>query len=294
MRPAWHVPTAELTAYTAQILDPPQLWSVEAHLLSCADCRGRLTAQVAQTVPDLVDDGWTRLDATLDAPRPAFVERLLVGIGVGEATARLLVATPSLRRSWLLALGVTLALLAGTAVLAGRDSSATSGLLLLVPLLPVAGVALCFGPRVDPLYEVALVAPVNTLRLMLIRAVAVLTTTTVLSAAACLAVPDLGLRALGWVVPALALTVLSLTLTPRFGPVAASVGVGVGWALLVLAASVQADGSVVAGGRLVLGPVGQLLAAAACALAALALIKLRPAFDLYVAGGRRAGTGRTP
>jgi hypothetical protein len=261
----WHLPDGELRRYGERTLAPPVLWSTEAHLAACAGCRDRLAA----AEPQVVRVGWVRLDAELDAPVPGPVERLLVRAGVAEHTARLLAATPVLRLSWLAAVVSTLALAALLANLAHPVV-----FLAAAPLLPVGGVALSFGPRVDPTYEIAMVAPMHTFRLLLLRCAAVLSATTALSAAASLALPDYGLAALGWFLPALALTLLSLALTPRLGPVLAAASVGLGWIALVT--STLGVGS---GGSAVFAPVGQLALALAGVLAALVLARIRRAFE---------------
>lgn len=262
----WHVPDGELRRYADRALVPPLLWSTEAHLAACASCRGRLTGAAG---PALADDGWELLAAELDAPVPGPIERLLTRVGVPEHTARLLAATPVLRLSWLAAVAVTLALTALTAHLAHP-----AVFLAAAPLLPVAGVALSFGPRVDPTYEISVVAPMHTFRLLLLRCAAVLSTTTGLSLAASLAVPELGVAAVGWFLPALVLTTLSLALTPRFGPVLAAVAVGAGWVALV--ASTWSAGEA---GSAVFVPAGQLALALTGGLAALTLVRLRRTFE---------------
>jgi len=261
----WHLPDRELLRYGERTLVPPLLWSIEAHLAACAECRGRLTA----VDPQVAAAGWARLDAELDAPVPGPVERLLVRAGVAGHTARLLAATPVLRMSWLAAVVSTLALAALLANLAHPVV-----FLAIAPLLPVFGVALSFGPRVDPTYEITLVAPIHTFRLLLLRCAAVLSATTLLSAAASLALPDLGLTALGWFLPALALTLLSLALQARLGPALAAVSVGLGWLALVM--STLGVGS---GGSAPFVPVGQVALALAGALAALVLARIRRAFE---------------
>ena len=85
------------------------------------------------------------------------LESLLVRIGVADHTARLLAATPVLRRSWLAAVALVL-LMAVVATDAGRAASPTL-FLALAPLLPLAGVALSYGPVLDPTYEMAVVSP---------------------------------------------------------------------------------------------------------------------------------------
>ncbi|GIF76138.1 hypothetical protein [Asanoa siamensis] len=222
MTTTWHVPDDDLRAYAGQGLGPPLLWSTETHLASCAVCRSRLAALVP------VDAGWARLDAALDAPRPGPVERVLVLVGVPDHTARLLTATPALRLSWLAAVAATLVL---TALLA---NAATPVVFLgVAPLLTLIGVAVSFGPGVDPTYEITVTSPVHAFRLLLLRCVAVLVANTLLCAAATLFVPGYGLTIAGWFLPSLALTVLTLLLSPRLGPAWAAVLVGAGWVLAV-------------------------------------------------------------
>jgi hypothetical protein len=251
-------------------LAPPWLWSTEAHLTACPECRQRLADAVD---PGLVPAGWSRLDAEIDAPKPGPLEATLVRLGVREDTARLLAATPVLRLSWLAAVVVTLAFAATAAHLA--QAMAVPILFLAVaPLLPLIGVAVSFGPGVDPTYELALVAPLHTFRLLLLRCAAVLTTTTALSAGATLTLPGYGLVVLGWLLPALVLTLLSLALTPRLGPATAAVVVGVGWAVL-LASTVRID----TGESTLFAPAGQVTLAIGAAAAAAAVLKIRPRFE---------------
>jgi len=261
----WHVPEAELRRYGERTMAPPVLWSTEAHLAACAACQDRL----AELDPQAVAAGWARLDAELDAPVPGLVERLLTRAGVADHTARLLAATPVLRLSWVTAVVSTLALAALVAHLAHPVV-----FLATAPLLPLAGVAMSFGPRADPTYEISVVAPMHTFRLLLLRSSAVLAVTTVLSAAATLALPEFGLVALGWFLPALALTLASLALTARLGPVLAAASVALGWIALVT--STLGTGS---GGSAAFVPVGQFATAVAGALAAVALARARRAFE---------------
>lgn len=266
----WHVTDEDLGAYADGVARPPWLWSTEEHLAACAPCRRRLAQRVD---PSAVRTGWARLDAELDAPRPGPVEQLLVRLGVAAHTARLLASTPGLRRSWLAAVGFTL-VVATVAAHLSRSMTVPIPLLAIAPLLPLAGVAISFGPRVDPSYELAVVAPLHTFRLLLLRCAAVLTTTTVLTALASVTAPAYGLVVLGWLAPSLALTFLSLALLPRLGPVAAPVAVGVGW-LALLAVTVQRA----TGESVLFTAPGQAGLAAAAAVAALALWKVRAAFD---------------
>ena len=180
-------------------------------------------------------------------------------------------------------MALTLAVTAAAAHLA-RALPVPMPLLVVAPLLPLAGVAISFGPRVDPTYEVTVVAPMQTFRLLLLRCAAVLTTTTLLTAAASLALPASGPVVLGWLAPALALTLLALALTPRLGPVPAAVTVGTGWAVLVVA-TVRLG----TGGSVLFSAPGQGALAIAAALAAVAVFRARAGFDTGRHLGRAAG-----
>ncbi|MEU6808926.1 zf-HC2 domain-containing protein [Streptomyces sp. NPDC046831] len=280
----WHVAEDDLRAYGRGELEPPLLWSADTHLAGCAACRARL-ASLAD--PAALDAGWERLDAELDAPRPGPAERLLLRLGVAGHTARLLAATPVLRRSWLLAVAVVLM----TTVAAAeelRAADSPTAFLALAPLLPLAGVALAYGPGLDPTYEMAVVAPMHGFRLLLVRTVAVLAVGLGLNGLATLALPGYGLRALAWLLPALALTATGLALTPRLGPYRAPALTGGVWVALLLVAGARSAG----GGALPqFTAAGQGAAAVVAVLATGLLYLLRDRFD--VAGTRTSPTGLT-
>jgi hypothetical protein len=271
-RTTWHVPQEDLRAYAQGELAPPMLWSADTHLAACARCREALAAV---SDPLALDAGWERLDAELDVPRPGLVESLLVRIGVADHTARLLAATPVLRASWL---GAVVAVLMMTVVAAYSMRVATSPslFLALAPLLPLAGVALSYGPALDPTYEMAVVSPTHGFRLLMIRTVAVLTVGLGLNGLATLALPSYGLRALAWLLPALALTGTGLALTPRLGPVLAPCLVGGAWVALLVAAQATAEGH---GTLAPFTAAGQGVAAAVAALATGLLYLVRDRFD---------------
>ncbi|BAC71775.1 hypothetical protein AQJ43_33710 [Streptomyces avermitilis] len=267
----WHVPEDDLRAYVQGELAPPRLWSADTHLAACERCRAAL-AEAGD--PVALDAAWERLDAELDAPRPGMFESLLVRAGVADHTARLLTATPVLRRSWLGAVAFLLVMTVG--IVLTVDSPAL--FLALAPLLPLAGVALSYGPVLDPTYEMAVVAPLHGFRLLLIRTLAVLATGLLLNGLATLALPGYGLRALAWLLPALALTGTGLALTPRLGPVLAPALTGGAWIGLLLVAQARTHET--------LAPftmAGQGAAAVVAALAAGLLYRTRDRFDSVAA-----------
>ncbi|MHC5907831.1 cupin domain-containing protein [Streptomyces sp. S6] len=274
---SWHVGEEELRAYARGELSAPLLWSTDTHLAACAQCRAVLARG---TDPIELDAGWERLDAELDAPRRGLSEGVLVRLGVSDSTARLLTATPILRRSWLLAV---LSVLVMT-VLMVRTAGDPGIFLGLAPLLPLAGVALSFGRALDPTYEMTLVAPLHGFRLLMIRTVAVLAASLVLNGLTALALPGYGLLALAWLLPALALTTTGLALTARLGAVIAPALTGATWiAILLYARSRPAE---------TLAPFtapGQLAAAAVALLAGLVLYRSRERFDIRPMAGFQEG-----
>lgn len=275
MTATWHIDDRILAAYADGTLDGAAAWSVEAHLPGCDRCR--------RAAAGLVDTGRLRgiRDAVLDhadRPRPGPVERLMVRLGVAEHTARLLAATPALRTAWLLAVATVLGLAVTAAYLADGEHR-TWMFLAVAPLLPVAGVAAAYGPGADPTYEISLAAPMSGFRLLLLRVAAVQTVTVGIALAASLALPDLALAAAGWLLPALALALVSLALSASLGPVNASAIAAAGWIAVVLATrpgtGVSAANPFTAG--------GQVGCAVVAIVAAVVLVLYRRRFDI-VAG----------
>jgi Putative zinc-finger len=237
---SWHAGQELLDRYARGGLDEIQGWSVEAHLLACPSCRDRLAGLVDR---ERLEGIWAEVVDTLDRPARTPIEWVLRRLGVGDSTARLLAATPSLTLSWLLAVAVAL----GFAVLAAR--SAREGLLLFLlvaPLVPVAGVAGAYGPWVDPTYEIGLAAPISSVRLLLLRVAAVLAASVVLAGGAALGLPQLDWTAVAWLLPALGLTLASLGLGTVLPPPAANGLVAVAWVAVVLQAETVARGELAA------------------------------------------------
>jgi hypothetical protein len=278
----WHADPDTLDGYTEGRISPVQASSVEAHLLACGACRTSLATRADRTRLDAL---WSEITAAADTPVPGPVERLLGRLGVPDHVGRLLAATPALRVSWLAAVVVTLAF----AVSAARHGDRGVFLfLVLAPLLPLAGVAASFGSGIDPVYEVALAAPLRSLDLLLVRATAVLATTTLLAGAAAVAVPHTDWRMAAWLLPAFGLTAGSLALctwvTPwKAAAALATVWVGAAAVGLRLAAGTRPGGPLVE--RFVaFRPSGQLALAAFTLVAAVIVALRRDALEI----------GRTP
>jgi hypothetical protein len=220
---SWHAGPELLERYARLQLDDVAAASLEAHLMACSECRAHLSGAVPGARVERI---WQDVAAALDAPRPGLVEKVLIRLGVSDAVARLLAATPSLRLSWFLAVAAALAF-SVTAAYAG-----TTGILLFLlvsPLLPVAGVAAAYGPGIDPTYEVGLTAPMRTFRLLMVRATAVLVSSTVLAGLAALALPHLDWRAAAWLLPSAGLSAASLALATVWSPLVSSAALAAAW-----------------------------------------------------------------
>lgn len=224
----WHLTAEAVTRYGNGTAHAAEAASAEAHLVRCGACRDAVAAFADGARLDRVLAGVVDV---LDQPRPGVVERLLRAAGIPGATARLLAATPALRTSWLLSVLGSLVF----AVLAARGNDGDHLLLLLAPVLPVLGVALAYGPLVDDTYEVGVAAPFGGLRLVLLRAGTVLATTVGMTLAGALAMGDTALVA-GWLLPALALTVVTLALGTTWDTTRAAAAVCGAWLLGTTAA----------------------------------------------------------
>lgn len=237
----WHADDRLLDRYATGGADDVVAASIEAHLVACATCRSRLHSHVP---PSRLAANWDELVLTLDAPKRGWVERTLSRLGVPAGTARLLAATESLRWSWLASVGVAL----GFAVLATLRPW-TGGLvfLLAAPLVPLAGVTVAFNRSLDPVAEITEATPSAGLRLVFLRTIASVIPGMALAAAGGYlvgrAAAPVATAGAAWLLPALALSALSLlfsSLAP-IGRVAAALGSL--WAAVALATEVSARGS---------------------------------------------------
>src|SRR5262245_38111356 len=130
---AWHLDPEAIRRYARGA--PEHAASAEAHLMKCANCRAALSSHVDVRRVEAI---WHEVVDRVDAPRRSWPERTLTRLGVGEATARLVAATPTLRGPWLLAVAGVLALAAWAAQV---DERFLHMFLVVAPLGPLAGVA---------------------------------------------------------------------------------------------------------------------------------------------------------
>lgn len=261
----WHVDDDLLDTYAeGRPMTPALLASVEAHLERCPLCQARL-APAADT-PRL-DAVWAQVVDVIDAPRASLVERLLLRVGVAPDTARLVAVTPSLQLSWITGTAIALSL---ALLVAHSGERGVAMFLALAPVLPVAGVAVAFSTRTDPLHEVALAAPYSSFRLLLVRSAAVVAATLVLAVPAAALLPSTPWVAVGWLLPALALSCTCLALATRVDPVVSSAALSVTW-LTVALSGLRPDGDPL----VVATAAPQLASLALLVIAAVALLHQR-------------------
>ncbi|MFF5531720.1 zf-HC2 domain-containing protein [Streptomyces cinerochromogenes] len=295
-RRLWHASDDLVARYAQGDLPEPDAWSLEKHVEDCAGCASRVSAAVRGTAAGAVL-AQVRAAVLESAPTPAVssaptASRAPVGRPTpagGPALSRLArllwAAGPAVRGAWLPAvLTVAVAALA-LSYLAGF-AGARALLLAVAPVVPVAGVALSYGPHADPLHEVAAATPGGGLRLALTRTVAVLAVSVPLLTLAGLLLPASGApAAAAWLLPGLTLALASLALASFVGCRVAAGVTGGGWLCAVLSPVVVAPGAAVTArlseqlSRCLDGTATQAAWAAAAAVSAALLALRSPAYD---------------
>ncbi|GAA3556937.1 hypothetical protein GCM10022419_041890 [Nonomuraea rosea] len=221
----WHISDDLRERYLTGTLESALAMSVDAHLGGCAGCRAAIPYE-----PDWLESSWERLESRLIVPRPGPVERLLRHGGVPGHLARLLTATPTMSRAWPAAVVAALAF----AVLAARQGpDLVPVFLIMAPVLPLTGIALAYGPRVDPAHELMSATPMAGPPLLLARAAAVLAVATVLAALGSPLLPAPPGLSAAWLLPSLAVTSGCLALSNRLPVPIAALAVGGLWLAIV-------------------------------------------------------------
>ncbi|GAA1929947.1 hypothetical protein [Nocardioides marmoribigeumensis] len=255
---AWHLDAEQAEQYAAGRVGPAFAASAEQHLASCAACRALVPADPARAA--LV---WDAVLERVEAPRVGVVERALRHLGVSHGTARLVAATPALRGAWLVAALVVLVLAVAASV---ADHGSARAFVALAPVLPVLGVALCFGDRTDAMLEVVTASPYSLVRLLAARTTFVVATSMVPAALVTPLLPGDRFVAVAWMVPALAMCAVVLAAARHVQPVVVATGLSAAWLVATLWASSPEDAFVAQHTGLV-----QLVALVALAAAAVPL-----------------------
>lgn len=222
----WHVSAHTAQAYAAGNLPDPDCWSLETHVPTCARC-ARAVSDAAQD-PVLSRVRANVLRQARPAARPA--------VAVHRRSGVRLTVTPALRPLWLLgAVGAVLA----TLLLDAIDATQLPLVLLVAPLLPLAGIAVGSSPRLDRGAELMVSTPMPALRLLLLRSAAVLTVSLplllLLSALT-------GSGVVGWLLPAGALVAVALALSTWLRVEMATGCAAMVWAAVALGPAVLSPG----------------------------------------------------
>lgn len=266
--PGWHLSEVALRDYTSGDTQPVAGASVEAHLIQCADCRTRLGAVMPREALNLT---WTKIRDKVETPHVSVVEQLLRRLGMSAESARLLAAVPAFRGAWLLGVFVVI-VFAGVAALFSGETG-LSLFLIAAPLVPVAGVAACFGGDADPAHELITTTPHSAFRLLLLRTLGVLATSIPLTAIIGVALPGPAWLGAAWLLPAVAGVLLTLLMGPLLGSTTTAAVLGACWSLAVVTAARVGDPLEV------VEPLMQIVLAV-IALGALAALLVRyPSFD---------------
>lgn len=254
---SWHADIELLHRYRDGTLTQSAAWSLETHVSRCAPCRtlvvppdrepGLATAPAGSAVvdPERLAVLWRGVAEATEVPPATLVERALRLTGVPDHVGRLLGATPALSRPWLLAVALVVA--AAVAAAWQVEETASGGLpraallpfLTIAPLVPLASVAMSYGPTVDPMHEFEVATPVSGLRLVLLRTVAVVVVSLAIVAVGGAMLPAWWVAA-AWLLPALAVVSAALALSTYVNPLtAAAIAAGVWTSAVLLAGAGQ-------------------------------------------------------
>jgi len=252
---AWHAPADLLDRFVAGpgSLDGVSAASLEAHLLACDQCRAAVSSR---TPTEILEQSWSSIASRIDRPHLSFVEGVLCRLGVSEGSARVLAATPGLSIAGLLAVVA----IASGAVVSSRITDTAGAFLVVAPLLPLLAVTGTFAAAADPAGETGVVTPLHGLGLVLRRSVVVLAVVFFVLGLADLAVGQLGVPVLAWVLPAWSLAVGAMALGTWFRAEVAALGLGLGWMVLVLVTRWAEGRSAGYAQAVVFAPAGQVTA----------------------------------
>jgi Putative zinc-finger len=232
MNDTWHVPAETMSAWVSGRISPTVAASVEHHLMTCASCRSQVAAPVADQVPLDYERVWAGIADRVEPPSLRPLGKMMNRLGMSESDAILLGATSAFTVSWVAATAAVVGLTFLMSVVA--PVTALPIYLLLAPLVPMAGVAAAYGEEVDPAYELGIAAPYPQLRVLLLRAVAVVVVSVPLTVVA-----GAGLRpwwvAVAWLAPGLAFVLLLLAATTWWSPADAAAAIALVWTVASVA-----------------------------------------------------------
>jgi len=228
-----------------------------------------------ELAPTRMAENLHSIHAELDAPAEPRLARVLRRFGVPDLTIPLVTATPALRRSWFVA--VAIAILFSLSVASNNTGAGVDRIavfLTLAPLVPLLGVALAFGRGVDPTHDLVVAAPRDTFAVFLIRALTVLVASSAILLLSSLLLPDGGAFRVAWLLPAIAISAITLAASSRFDPRRAAAIVGSSWLVLVIIVAGATSSSAM------FGPATQLASLIAAAVSGWYVFAGRGRFDV--------------
>jgi hypothetical protein len=193
---------------------------------------------------------WVNVAADVWRRRPGPVERTAARLLRSPGLARALLTTPSLLLPWLITSVIVLA--AGALAQRGAGEPLVW---LIAPAVAAIGIAFCYGPGLDPAWELSCSMPVSDRLILLTRAVAVFAVNAALgliasaaSAGTHASAPTAQLT-FAWLLPMTAACALALAVAVAVRSPVAGAGAGVGaWVILVLGYGAADAGSAPGGG----------------------------------------------
>ena len=227
----WHLGDGTVRRYAERADSPAEGASVEQHLLSCGQCRARVTTAATAAGLAVVDLAavWDRTRDAVEVPRPSVFERLLRAAGLPAHEARLVAVASAFRGVWLAGVAAVLAF-AALAAAAGH----ARGLwffLAVAPLAPCLVVAFSYDRRMDPALEPEMVTPYPALRLVLLRTIAVLALALPAVLLFGLFVP--GEAPFAWLLPAVGFVAVVLAASTWVSPLRSAIAVSSVWGAVV-------------------------------------------------------------
>ena len=192
---------------------------------------------------------WTSVAAQVWRRQPGWLERTAGRLLRSPGLARALLTTPSLLLPWLLASVVVLAAGAAATLSSGQPVVA-----LLAPAVAAAAIAYCYGPGIDPAWELSCSMAVSDRMVLLVRALAVFAVNAVLGLAASAVAAAAGVPAgpgagsasgaaaavtFGWLIPMTAVCAFALAVATVARSASAGAVAGVAaWLIIVLSGQV--------------------------------------------------------
>ncbi len=277
----WHADATLLRRYRSSSLSDASMASVELHVTTCRSCRALAAAALDGPGSDARDRVKQGLDRRLDEPAWGRLGTILGRLPLSDGDAGLLRATLSLHGSWLAACVLALAFVA-LASSTGPEGPSLAAFLVAAPLVPLAGVAAAFGPRVDPTYETAMAAPMPATRVILVRTLAVTLPALPVIVAFSAFLPG-GALAFAWLLPAAGLAGATLALGTVLPLHRAAVLLAVAWMVVALgglAGAPRTSAEAFVQGFVGFRPEGQALSAIVAALSMGLAVLRRARFEI--------------